>query len=295
LIILLMIPLFLLAAVIGWVLARHALKGVEEVTQTAIEIPKGSMDKRVEVKYRSYEIDRLANTFNGMLDRIQSLIKGMREMNDNIAHDLRSPLTRIRGMAEMTLMGKGSIDNYSEMAADTIEECDKLISIINTMLDITETEAGVGRFEYEQIDIADLIRSACELFNPIAEEKDIKILAILPDKLFIRGDRSKLQRLVTNLLENAIKYNKSGGSVTISVSQEGQQINLTFEDTGIGIPENDLPKIFDRFYRCDASRSEAGIGLGLSLVKAIARAFGGDIRVRSDPGKGSSFFVTLPA
>lgn len=295
LIILLMIPLFLLAAVIGWVLARHALKGVEEVTQTAIEIPKGSMDKRVEVKYRSYEIDRLANTFNSMLDRIQALIKGMREMNDNIAHDLRSPLTRIRGMAEMTLMGKGSIDNYTDMAADTIEECDKLISIINTMLDITETEAGVSRFEYEQIDIADLIRSACELFNPIAEEKDIKILTVLPDKLFIRGDKSKLQLLVINLLENAIKYNKSGGYVTISISQEGQQINLIFEDTGIGIPENDLSKIFDRFYRCDASRSQAGIGLGLSLVKAIVRAFGGDIRVKSYPGKGSSFFVTIPA
>jgi heavy metal sensor kinase len=295
LIFMLMIPLILLAATIGWFLSRHALRGVEEVTQTAIEISKGSMDKRVVVKKRSLEIDTLANTFNSMLDRIQALIKGMREMNDNIAHDLRSPLTRIRGIAEMTLMGNKDIENYSEMAANTIEECDKLIAIINTMLDITETEAGVSNFKSEKVDVVDLIRSACELFDPIAGEKDIKLVTVLPDKLFIRADRSKFQRLITNLLENAIKYNKQGGTVTISVSEQNQQVNIEVEDTGIGIPEKDLPKVFERFYRCDASRSMAGIGLGLSLAKAIAKAFDGDIQVKSAINQGSLFQVTLPA
>jgi signal transduction histidine kinase len=295
LIFLLMIPLFFIATLIGWLLSRHALKGVEEVTKTAIEISEGSIDKRVEVKRRSYEIDRLANVFNGMLDRIQALIKGMREMNDNIAHDLRSPLTRIRGIAEMTLISNNSIENYGKMAANTIEECDNLIEIINTMLDITEAEAGVSQFESEKVDIIELVLTACDLFTPIAKEKDIKLINILPDKLYMRGDKSKLQRLITNLLENAIKYNNPGGSVTISVSEDNQQINIRFEDTGIGIPGKDLPKVFDRFYRCETSRSQSGIGLGLSLAKAIAKAFGGDIRVKSDLNKGSSFLVSLPA
>jgi signal transduction histidine kinase len=294
LIFLLIIPLFFVAAFIGWFLARHALKGVDEVTQTAIEISKGSIDKRVEVKRRHYEIDRLANTFNDMLDRIQTLIKGMREMNDNVAHDLRSPLTRIRGIAEMTLVGNGSMNDYAEMAANTIEECDKLIEIINTMMDITETEAGLSPFKFEKIDIVKLILSACELFDPIAKEKEVQLITVLPDRLEIIGDKSKMQRLVTNLLENAIKYNKQGGVVTISVKHENQRVNIQVEDTGVGIPEEELPHIFDRFYRCDRSRSQAGIGLGLSLAKVIVKAFNGEIRVKSALDQGSLFQISFP-
>ena len=294
LLLLLMIPLFIFAALIGWFLSRQALLGMEEVTLTAIDISKGSYDKRVHVKKRFYEIDRLANTFNSMLDRIQALIKGMREITDNIAHDLRSPLTRIRGIAEMTLFRKNSIKDYENMAASTIEECDNLIEMINTMLDITETEAGVGEFKIEKVDLSRLIIDACELFRPTANEKGINIITILPDKLHFQGDRNKLQRLVTNLLENSIKYTEPGGSVTISISLDNGQVNIMFEDTGVGISEKDLPKIFERFYRCDRSRSQAGIGLGLSLAKAIANAFGGDISVKSALNKGSAFLVTIP-
>jgi len=289
-----MIPLFVFAAIIGWFLARQAMLSVEAVTLTAIGISKGSYDKRVQVKKRFFEIDRLANTFNGMLDRIQALIKGMREINDNIAHDLRSPLTRIRGIAEMTLLKKVSIKDYESMAASTIEECDSLIEMINTMLDITETEAGVGEFKIEKVDLSKLIIDACELFRPTADEKGINIETVLPDKLHFQGDRNKLQRLVTNLLGNSIKYTEPGGSVSISASLDDGQVNIMFEDTGIGISKKDLPKIFERFYRCDRSRSQAGIGLGLSLAKAIANAFGGSISVESTKNKGSAFLVALP-
>lgn len=291
---LMMIPLFIFAAIIGWFLARQAMLSVEAVTLTAMDISKGSYDKRVEVKKRFNEIDRLANTFNSMLDRIQALIKGMREINDNIAHDLRSPLTRIRGIAEMTLLRKVSLQDYENMAASTIEECDNLIEMINTMLDITETEAGVREFKFEKVDLSKLIIDACELFRPAADEKGITIETSLPDQLHFQGDRNKLQRLVANLLGNSIKYTEPGGSVRISARLENGQVNIMFEDTGIGISEKDLPKIFERFYRCDRSRSLGGIGLGLSLAKAIANAFGGSIRVKSTKNKGSSFLVALP-
>ncbi|MFC1579526.1 sensor histidine kinase [Thermodesulfobacteriota bacterium] len=290
----LMIPLFILSTLIGWFLARQALLGVEEITLTAIDISSGSMDKRVVVRKSSFEIDRLANTFNSMLDRIQVLMKSMKDMVDNIAHDLRSPLTRIRGIAEMTLLGKKSIEDYENMAASTIEECDNLIETINMMLDLTETEVGAAVFKMEDLDLSNLINHAIELFSTTAEEKSISIETSLPDKLHFRGDKNRMQRLVTNLLENSIKYTEPGGSVTISSSLDNGKINILFEDTGIGISEKDLPKIFDRFYRCDSSRSEAGIGLGLSLAKAISNVFGGTIHVKSALNKGSTFTVILP-
>lgn len=294
LLLLLIFPLFLMSTVIGWFLAKNALKGVEEVTLTAIDITKGAFDKRVRVEKRLYEINRLAETFNSMLDQIQALLKGMKEITDNIAHDLRSPLARIRGIAEMTLVGKASIPDYEKMAASTIEECDNLIDMINTMLDITETESGVVENNYEKIDLVKLIQDACELFSPLAAEKNIHMTTNLPGSLEYEGDKRQLQRLVTNILENSIKYTESDGSVTVSVESDKDSIQINFVDTGIGISETEIPKIFDRFYRCDRSRSESGIGLGLSLAKAIANSYGGDIHVKSVHKQGSSFQVILP-
>jgi signal transduction histidine kinase len=290
----LLIILMFLSTLIGWVIARRALMDMEEVTDTAMEISGGAYDRRVQVKDRFEEIKRLGNTFNNMLDRIQNLLKSMREVNDNIAHDLRSPLTRIRGAAEMSLLNQGSIDNYKSMAASTIEECDNLIDMINTMLNITEIESGASESKIEKIDMAQLIHEACELFQPIATVKKIDISEKLPGNLSIRGDRRKIQRIVSNLLDNALKYTPEGGTVSISASVEEEKIRLIFEDTGIGISEADLPHIFERFFRCDISRTQEGAGLGLSLAKALTNAMNGTISVVSAVNRGSIFAVTFP-
>lgn len=285
----LVISLIVVSTIIGWLLARRATIDMQEVTETAEQISRGTYDRRVKVKGRYREIERLSVTFNRMLDRIQSLLKSMKEINDNIAHDLRSPLARIRGIAEMSLLKEKSIDTYREMAASTIEECDTLIGMINTMLEITEAEAGVNGIEAEEFELTALIQEACELFRPIAEEKKINLKTDLPESLTMISDRKKMQRIVTNLLENAIKYTPKGGRVAVSAAARNGEVRIKFEDTGMGISENDLPHIFERFYRCDRSRSQGGVGLGLSLVKAYTESINGTVHVESTLNQGSRF------
>ncbi|MDH3237104.1 MAG: HAMP domain-containing histidine kinase [Deltaproteobacteria bacterium] len=286
---LLVISLIIVSAIIGWVLARRATMDMQEVTETAEEISSGAYDRRVQIKGRLKEIERLGATFNRMLDRIQSLLRSMKETNDNLAHDLRSPLARIRGIAEMNLLKEKTLAEYKDMAASTIEECDTLIGMINTMLDIAEAEAGVNGVPPEEFDLVALIREACELFRPIAEDKKITLDTSLPESLTIVSDRKKMQRIVTNLLENALKYTPEDGSVAVSAAARDGEIRIEFEDTGMGIPESDLPHIFKRFYRCDRSRSQGGVGLGLSLVKAYTESLNGTIRVDSTLNLGSRF------
>ena len=267
---------------------------VEEVTRTAIDISKGDFKRRVSVRDRGDEIKKLATTFNVMLDRIDILVTGMREMTDNIAHDLRSPITRIRGITEMTLSTGKSIDEYETMGANTIEECDRLLKMVNTMLEISGAEAGVSHLTKEKTDMARVVRELCELFQPSAEEQGVTIISEISDSSFVYGDIQKLQRMVANLLDNALKYTPSGGTVTASVNKNEGQVVISVNDTGIGISKDEVPNIFRRFYRCDQSRSQAGIGLGLSLALAIAKAHGGGITATSHLGKGSQFAVTLP-
>jgi signal transduction histidine kinase len=287
----LIVSLIIVSTIIGWLLARRATIDMQEVTETAAEISKGDYDRRVQIKGRLKEIERLGATFNHMLDRIQSLLKSMKEINDNIAHDLRSPLARIRGIAEMSLLKEKDIDEYKDMAASTIEECDTLIDMINTMLDITEAEAGVNGVQVEEFELVTIIREACELFRPITEEKKIHLKTDLPESLIFKSDRKKMQRIVMNLLENAIKFTPEDGTVIVSAAALNGKVQIDFKDTGIGISENDLPHIFERFYRCDRSRSEGGVGLGLSLVKAYAESLNGTIHVESTPDHGSRFFL----
>jgi signal transduction histidine kinase len=230
-----------------------------------------------------------------MLDRIQALVTGIREMSDNIAHDLKSPITRIRGISEVTLTTGASDKEYETMAASTIEECDRLLDMINTMLVISKTEAGVNKLDTRDMDITAIVRDACELFQAPAEDKDLRLVCDAQGNFSISGDNRLIQRMIANLLDNAIKYTPAGGTVHVSVHpQSNHSVAITIKDTGVGISDRDISRIFERFYRCDPSRSEAGIGLGLSFARAIARAHYGDITVSSSPDKGSTFTVKLP-
>jgi heavy metal sensor kinase len=287
--------LIAVAAAVGWFMARRAVSGVEAVTRTARKISEGSLQERVPVKATDDEIDQLATTFNQMLDRIQVLVTEIKEMNDNIAHDLRTPIARIRGLAEVTLTTGKSPADFEPMAASTIEECDRLLDMINTMLTISKTEAGVERVSRDELDITALIHSACELFEPLAEEKNVALSCQAPEKTIISGDARMLQRMLANILDNAVRYTPCGGEVEVSLAANEQNETIIFvRDSGIGIAEADLPHVFERFYRCDRSRAQPGTGLGLSLARAIARAHGGDITVTSSLDQGSTFTITLP-
>lgn len=288
--------LFLGGALLGAFLSRKALAGLEQVTRTAGEIAHGKFDERVPWSDQGEEINRLVATFNGMLDRIELLIRGMREITDNIAHDLRSPLTRIRGEVEAALTSSAPQESrdYEGVLASTIEEADRLIHMINTMLDITETEAGLAPRSFEEVDLSGLVHDAYDLFQPLAAQHAIDFSCDADPELHLRGNASYLQRLLANLVDNALKYTPPGGRVSISLKRIRDKAQIQVADTGIGIPDQEQQRIFSRFYRGDASRSRPGNGLGLCLAQAIARAHWGEIEVVSRRREGSIFTVNLP-
>ena len=285
----------LLAAGVGWFMAKRALRGVEEVSRAAMDVANGTLDRKVSVKTEGAEIERLVSTFNMMVERIRRLILGMREMTDNIAHDMRSPLARIRANSELTLFHAKTLDEYKESATDTLEECDRLLQMINTTLDVAEAEVGAADFIREDIDISELVKDAFELFEAVAENKDIELSLKLAPDCRVQGNARYLQRLLANLLDNALKFTPPKGRIELAVSSKHGTVSASVRDTGVGIADADQPHIFERFFRCDQSRSQPGFGLGLSLARAVARAHGGDLAVSSSPGEGSEFIVTLPS
>jgi signal transduction histidine kinase len=202
-------------------------------------------------------------------------------------------------MAEIALTTGKSISELEDMAGGTIEECDRLLDMINTMLFISKTEAGVGRLEIVDLDLAAVVRNACELYQPVAEDKNVDLSCKVDAHCWMRGDARMIQRLVSNLVDNAIKYSSADTEVDVTlVTDSPHEVHLIVRDAGVGISAEDLPHIFERFFRSDPSRSsgqpDAGVGLGLSLAQTIARAHGGRIEVVSRPSHGSTFTVIFP-
>jgi len=283
-----------IGALVGWFTARKAVTSIQEVSKAAIGIKNGVFDSRVPIHSRGDEIDELASTFNAMAERIRKLIDEMREMTDNIAHDLRSPLARIRAISETTLSTGEVNEECQKAASDTLEECDRLLQMINMTLDVAEAEANVRNNKVDNVDLSLLAEDACELYGPLAENKSIKLSTHLTENCFVKGNKHNLQRMLTNLIDNALKYTPEKGEVIVELDNMDDEAVIKVADTGVGIPDAEKERIFDRFYRCDHSRTKDGCGLGLSFSIAVAHAHGGDIKLKHEQNLSSVFEVSLP-
>jgi heavy metal sensor kinase len=290
---------FLLILVLGGVgahlIARRAMGGVREVTEAAARIAAGDLDQPISSGNRGEEIEALAAMFNRMQKRISGLINELKGVINNVAHDLRMPITRMRGVAETTLTRDADLTSYRDMAVTVIEESDRLVGQINTILELAEIDAGLKVMTMEQVDLARIVNMAVELYQPAAEDREISLtVQIEKQPFFVIGNVNNLQRLLANLLDNAIKFTPAGGKITIALASENEHAVLTVADNGPGIPPKDRERIFDRFYRGDASRSISGNGLGLALVKSIAEKHNGSVTVDSDGKNGSCFIIQIP-
>ncbi|MFB0951371.1 MAG: ATP-binding protein [Rhodospirillales bacterium] len=256
----------------GLLMARHWLRRIDSVNKTAREIMDGDMSRRVQLSGSDDELDRLARNLNAMLDRIEALMAGLRQVTDNIAHDLRSPLNRLRSRLEVTLMEDPDKVPYRAALVDTMGEADDLLKTFNALLLIGEAESGLDWSKLEAVDLSIHTNDVVELYEPAADEAGISLRAHITSDIFVRGNPNLISQAIVNLLDNALKYTPSGGTVDVSVGVDDVG-DAYFEvaDSGPGIPEDEHTNVLDRFVRLEGSRSTVGSGLGLSLVSAVAK------------------------
>ncbi|HTV91074.1 MAG TPA: HAMP domain-containing sensor histidine kinase [Stellaceae bacterium] len=268
----------------GTIMSRNMLRRVEQVNRTAERVMAGHLSDRVPRRGTNDEFDQLAANLNGMLEQIERLMTAMREVTDNVAHDLKTPLARLRARLELTLLGREDAVTQTEAVRAAIDEADRLLATFNALLSIAEAETGAGRFTGERLDLGEVARAVVELYEPVAEERGFILRLDAMPGTAIRGDRHLLSQALANLIDNALKYG-GGGMISIAVEKRDGRAALTVADQGPGIPAADSESVFDRFVRLEPSRSTPGNGLGLSLVRAVARRHDANVWLaETEPG-----------
>jgi signal transduction histidine kinase len=289
------LPAIFFSLLIGWLVTRSALKPLHALIDTVRHIlATGDLKKRVPAGARRGELDALTTMFNRMLDQNEKLIRESRETLDNVAHDLRTPMTHLRNSAERALqLPVADPTALQDSLADCVEESEQMVRMLNALMDLAEAGTGSLRLDREEVSLRELADEVIELYSLVAEERGIELKNDVPADCTVHADRLRLRQCVANLTDNALKYSPGGGAVTLT-ADDGDPAAFSVKDDGIGIAPDDIPRIWDRLYRAEQSRTTPGLGLGLSLVRAIIEAHGGTVDVASEPGHGSTFTLRLP-
>jgi len=285
----------LMIGIVGGIfLTRSTLKPLRDLRDAVTRIlTTGQTDDRVPVYGNQDAVDELSDLFNAMLARITTLIAGMRNALDHVAHDLRTPMTRLRVTAESALASNDPV-RQREALSDCLEESERVLSMLTTLMDITEAETGTMKLNTSPVEVAKVAAEVRDIYEDSAEAGGLTFTVDVPEGLVVVADRDRLRQAIANLVDNAIKYTPRGGRVDVRAERAPNAVEIRVSDTGPGIAERDLPRIFDRLYRGDQSRTTRGLGLGLSLVRAYVEAQGGTVSLQSQPGKGSTFTIRLP-
>jgi len=260
-----------LALLGGVIMSRGMLRRIELINQTSRNIMTGDLSQRIPTRGTSDELDQLAGNLNTMLDEIEHLMDGIRHVSDNIAHDLRTPLTRLRNRLEQLQINLEDNSPYKEQVEHSITDADQLLSTFSALLRIARIESGGHKTDFIPVNLTALVHDAAELYEAVADEKQLHFSTDAEDAVTIEGDRDLLFQALINLLDNAVKYTPKGGNVSLTLKRNNKAIDISVSDTGPGIPEDERGKVGQRFYRLERSRSTPGSGLGLSLVKAVAQ------------------------
>jgi heavy metal sensor kinase len=293
------IPLMILTgSLMGWVLLGRGLKPVTEVAKTAQRITGSNLSSRIPSRKAGDELDFLIQTFNQMIERLESSFGQIRQFSTDVSHELRTPLTILRGQLEVALFTAQTKEQYREAIIDSLQDIERLGQIVRALLLLSQAESGQVILQRAVFDLAEVLRDITDQFQIPAEGAHVKLSVAAPETCECELDRVQIERMLSNLLSNAIKFTPAGGEVQLSLECPADQATLTIEDTGRGIPPKHLPHIFDRFYRVgDADHSvspEKGLGLGLSFVAWIVKAHQGTINVESELGRGTKFTLTIP-
>jgi heavy metal sensor kinase len=288
----------ILGCALGWFMAGNALKPVKDVAQAAQRISGFNLSLRIPMRQADDELDYLIVTFNRMIERLETSFQQMKQFSTDVSHELRTPITAIRGQLEVALFTAKTTEQYREAMFNALQDIDRLSQIVRALLLLSQAETGQLVLQKVRLDLSEVIREIVDQFQIPAEEAGVHLTAALPRECFAAIDRVQIERMLTNLLSNALKFTPHGGEVRVGVHCLGERAQLTVEDTGRGIAPEFLPHIFDRFYRVPTTGTapgpDQGLGLGLSFVAWIVKAHTGTIEVTSTPGQGTRFTINLP-